>query len=232
MGKLTKNQKLAFSKIEAGKSYTLKEASELVKEITTSKFDASVDVDVRLGVDPRKANQMVRGVVSLPHGTGKQVRVLVLCSPDAEAAAKEAGADHVGLDEYIEKIKGGWTDIDVIITQPAIMGKIGALGRVLGPRGLMPNPKSGTVTIDVAKAVTEVKAGKIDFKVDKTGIIHASIGKVSFTADQIKDNAKEFINTLIKLKPSSAKGTYVKSVFLSSTMSPGIKIDPKSVDEN
>lgn len=232
MGKLTKNQKLAFSKIEAGKSYSLKEASALVKEITASKFDASVDVDVRLGVDPRKANQMVRGVVSLPHGTGKQVRVLVLCSPDAEAAAKEAGADHVGLDEYIEKIKGGWTDIDVIITQPAIMGKIGALGRVLGPRGLMPNPKSGTVTVDVAKAVTEVKAGKIDFKVDKTGIIHASIGKVSFTADQIKDNAKEFINTLIKLKPSSAKGTYVKSVFLSSTMSPGIKIDPKSVDEN
>lgn len=232
MGKLTKNQKLAFSKIEAGKSYSLKEASELVKEITTSKFDASVDVDVRLGVDPRKANQMVRGVVSLPHGTGKQVRVLVLCSPDAEAAAKEAGADHVGLDEYIEKIKGGWTDIDVIITQPAIMGKIGALGRVLGPRGLMPNPKSGTVTVDVAKAVTEVKAGKIDFKVDKTGIIHASVGKVSFTADQIRDNAKEFINTLIKLKPTSAKGTYVKSVFLSSTMSPGIKIDPKSVDEN
>ena len=175
---------------------------------------------------------MVRGVVSLPHGTGKQVRVLVLCAPDAEAAAKEAGADYVGLDEYIEKIKGGWTDIDVIITQPAIMGKIGALGRVLGPRGLMPNPKSGTVTVDVAKAVTEVKSGKIDFKVDKTGIIHASIGKVSFSADQIKDNAKEFINTLIKLKPSSAKGTYVKSVFLSSTMSPGIKIDPKSVDEN
>ncbi|SHE41866.1 50S ribosomal protein L1 [Dysgonomonas macrotermitis] len=232
MGKLTKNQKLAFSKIEAGKSYSLAEASQLVKEITTSKFDASVDVDVRLGVDPRKANQMVRGVVSLPHGTGKQVRVLVLCSPDAEAAAKEAGADYVGLDEYIEKIKGGWTDIDVIITQPAIMGKIGALGRVLGPRGLMPNPKSGTVTVDVAKAVTEVKSGKIDFKVDKTGIIHASIGKVSFSADQIKDNAREFINTLIKLKPTSAKGTYVKSVFLSSTMSPGIKIDPKSVDEN
>ena len=231
MGKLTKNQKLAYSKIEAGKSYTLKEASELVKEITVSKFDASVDIDVRLGVDPRKANQMVRGVVSLPHGTGKQVRVLVLCSPDAEAAAKEAGADYVGLDEYIEKIKGGWTDIDVIITQPAIMGKIGALGRVLGPRGLMPNPKSGTVTVDVAKAVTEVKSGKIDFKVDKTGIIHASVGKVSFTADQIRDNAKEFINTLIKLKPSSAKGTYVKSVFLSSTMSPSIKIDSKSVDE-
>jgi len=232
MGKLTKNQKLAFSKIEAGKSYTLKEASALVKEITTTKFDASVDIDVRLGVDPRKANQMVRGVVSLPHGTGKQVRVLVLCTPDAEAAAKEAGADYVGLDEYIEKIKGGWTDIDVIITQPAIMGKIGALGRVLGPRGLMPNPKSGTVTMDVAKAVQEVKSGKIDFKVDKTGIIHASIGKVSFSADQIRDNAKEFIDTLIKLKPSSAKGTYVKSVFLSSTMSPGVKIDPKSVDEN
>jgi large subunit ribosomal protein L1 len=232
MGKLTKNQKLAFSKIEAGKLYALKDATSLVKEITTTKFDASVDVDVRLGVDPRKANQMIRGVVSLPHGTGKQVRVLVLCAPDAEAAAKDAGADHVGLDEYIEKIKGGWTDIDVIITQPAIMGKIGALGRVLGPRGLMPNPKSGTVTVDVAKAVTEVKSGKIDFKVDKTGIIHASIGKVSFTADQLRDNAKEFINTLIKLKPTSAKGTYVKSVFLSSTMSPGIKIDPKSVDEN
>jgi len=232
MSKLTKNQKLAFSKIEAGKIYTLKEASALVKEITTTKFDSSVDIDVRLGVDPRKANQMVRGVVSLPHGTGKQVRVLVLCTPDAEAAAKEAGADYVGLDEYIEKIKGGWTDIDVIITQPAIMGKIGALGRVLGPRGLMPNPKSGTVTTDVAKAVQEVKAGKIDFKVDKAGIIHASIGKVSFSPDQIKDNAKEFINMLIKLKPTSAKGTYVKSIFLSSTMSPGVKIDPKSVDEN
>ena len=230
MGKLTKNQKLAFSKIEAGKSYSLKEASALVKEITTTKFDSSVDIDVRLGVDPRKANQMVRGVVSLPHGTGKQVRVLVLCSPDAEAAAKEAGADYVGLDEYIEKIKGGWTDIDVIITQPAIMGKIGALGRVLGPRGLMPNPKSGTVTMDVAKAVTEVKSGKIDFKVDKAGIVHTSVGKVSFSADQINDNAKEFIATLIKLKPTAAKGTYVKSVCLSSTMSPGIKIDPKSVD--
>ena len=230
MGKLTKNQKLAFSKIEAGKSYTLAEAAQLVKDITTSKFDASVDVDVRLGVDPRKANQMVRGVVSLPHGTGKQVRVLVLCSPDAEAAAKEAGADHVGLDEYIEKIKGGWTDIDVIITQPAIMGKIGALGRVLGPRGLMPNPKSGTVTMDVAKAVTEVKSGKIDFKVDKTGIVHTSIGKVSFSAEQIGDNAKEFISTLIKLKPTAAKGTYIKSIYLSSTMSAGIKIDPKSVE--
>ena len=201
MSKLTKNQKLALSKIEAGKTYTLKEASGLVKEITTTKFDASVDIDVRLGVDPRKANQMVRGVASLPHGTGKQVRVLVLCSPEAEAAAKEAGADYVGLDEYIEKIKGGWTDIDVIITQLQIMGKIGALGRVLGPRGLMPNPKSGTVTPDVAKAVEEVKQGKIDFKVDKAGIIHTSIGKVSFTPEQITENAREFIQTLIKLKP-------------------------------
>jgi large subunit ribosomal protein L1 len=231
MSKLTKNQKLALSKVDAGKTYTLKEASALVKEITTTKFDASIDIDVRLGVDPRKANQMVRGVVSLPHGTGKQVRVLVLTTPDQEAAAKEAGADHVGLDEYIEKIKGGWTDIDVIITQPAIMGKIGALGRVLGPRGLMPNPKSGTVTNDVANAVKEVKQGKIDFKVDKAGIVHTSIGKVSFSADQIKDNAKEFVNMLIKLKPAAAKGTYVKSVFLSSTMSPGLRIDPKSVDE-
>ena len=232
MGKLTKNQKLALSKIEAGKTYTLKEASALVKEITTTKFDASVDIDVRLGVDPRKANQMVRGVVSLPHGTGKQVRVLVLCSPEVEAAAKEAGADHVGLDEYIEKIKGGWTDIDVIITQPQIMGKIGALGRILGPRGLMPNPKSGTVTPDVAKAVQEVKQGKIDFKVDKFGIVHTSVGKVSFTAQQITENAKEFIDTIIKLKPTTAKGTYVKSIYLSSTMSAGIKIDPKSVEEN
>ena len=209
-----------------------KEAAQLVKDITFSKFDASLDIDVRLGVDPRKANQMVRGVVSLPHGTGKQVRVLVLCTPDAEAAAKEAGADYVGLDEYIEKIKGGWTDIDVIITMPSIMGKIGALGRVLGPRGLMPNPKSGTVTMDVAKAVKEVKQGKIDFKVDKSGIVHTSIGKVSFTADQIRDNAKEFIATIIKLKPSSAKGTYIKSIYLSSTMSKGIKIDPKTVEEN
>jgi large subunit ribosomal protein L1 len=223
---------LAAEKIEAGKAYSLKEASELVKEITFTKFDASLDIDVRLGVDPRKANQMVRGVVSLPHGTGKQVRVLVLCTPDAEAAAKEAGADYVGLDEYIEKIKGGWTDIDVIITMPSIMGKIGALGRVLGPRGLMPNPKSGTVTMDVAKAVKEVKQGKIDFKVDKSGIVHTSIGKVSFTADQIRDNAKEFIATIIKLKPSSAKGTYIKSIYLSSTMSKGIKIDPKTVEEN
>ena len=231
MGKLTKNQKLAAGKIEAGKAYSLKEASQLVKDITFTKFDASLDIDVRLGVDPRKANQMVRGVVSLPHGTGKQVRVLVLCTPDAEAAAKEAGADYVGLDEYIEKIKGGWTDIDVIITMPSIMGKIGALGRVLGPRGLMPNPKSGTVTMDVAKAVKEVKQGKIDFKVDKSGIVHTSIGKVSFTADQIRENAKEFIATIIKLKPSTAKGTYIKSIYLSSTMSKGIKIDPKSVDE-
>jgi ribosomal protein L1, bacterial/chloroplast len=232
MSKLTKNQKLALSKVEAGKVYALKEATSLVKEISLAKFDASVDIDVRLGVDPRKANQMVRGVVSLPHGTGKQVRVLVLCNPDQEAAAKEAGADYVGLDEYIDKIKGGWTDIDVIITQPAIMGKIGALGRVLGPRGLMPNPKSGTVTNDVATAVKEVKQGKIDFKVDKAGIVHTSVGKVSFSPEQLRDNAKEFVATLIKLKPTAAKGTYVKSIFLSSTMSPGIKIDPKSVDEN
>ena len=232
MGKLTKNQKLALAKIEAGKAYSLKEASALVKEITYTKFDASLDIDVRLGVDPRKANQMVRGVVSLPHGTGKQVRVLVLCTPDQEEAAKAAGADYVGLDDYIEKIKGGWTDIDVIITMPAIMGKIGALGRVLGPRGLMPNPKSGTVTPDVAKAVKEVKQGKIDFKVDKNGIVHASIGKVSFTPEQIRDNAREFVATLIKLKPATAKGTYLKSIYLSSTMSPGIKVDPKTVDEN
>jgi large subunit ribosomal protein L1 len=231
MGKLTKNQKLALEKIEEGKSYSLKEASALVKDITSTKFDASVDVDVRLGVDPRKANQMVRGVVSLPHGTGKEIRVLVLCTPEAEADAKAAGADYVGLDEYIDKIKGGWTDVDVIITMPAIMGKIGALGRVLGPRGLMPNPKSGTVTNDVAKAVREVKQGKIDFKVDKFGICHTSVGKVSFAPEQIYDNAKEFINTLMKLKPAAAKGTYVKSIYLSSTMSKGIKIDPKSVDE-
>jgi len=231
MSKLTKNQKLAAEKIEEGKSYSLKEASALVKEITTTKFDASVDIDVRLGVDPRKANQMVRGVVSLPNGTGKQIRVLVLCTSDVEAAAKEAGADYVGLDEFIEKIKGGWTDFDVMITMPSIMGKIGALGRVLGPRGLMPNPKSGTVTNDVAKAVKEVKQGKIDFKVDKFGIVHTSIGKVSFTPDQIFGNAKEFMATIMKLKPSSAKGTYVKSIYLSSTMSQGIKIDPKSIEE-
>ena len=232
MSKLTKNQKLALGKIEAGKSYSLKEASALVKEITTTKFDASVDIDVRLGVDPRKANQMVIGVVSLPHGTGKQVRVLVLCTPDKEAEANAAGADYVGLDDYIAKIKGGWTDIDVIITMPSIMGKIGALGRVLGPRGLMPNPKSGTVTNEVGNAVKEVKQGKIDFKVDKTGIVHTSVGKVSFDAQQIRENAKEFISTIMKLKPSAAKGTYVKSIYLSSTMSAGIKIDPKSVEEN
>ena len=230
MRKLTKNQKLALSKIEAGKAYTLAEAAEKVKEITFTKFDSSLDIDVRLGVDPRKADQMVRGVVSLPHGTGKQVRVLVLCNPDAEAAATEAGADYVGLDEYLEKIKGGWTDIDIIITQPAIMGKIGALGRILGPRGLMPNPKSGTVTMDVAKAVEEVKKGKIDFKVDKNGIVHSSIGKVSFNPAQMSDNAREFINTLIKLKPATAKGTYIKSIYLSSTMSPGVKVETKSVD--
>lgn len=232
MGKLTKNQKLALEKIEAGKAYTLKEAAKLVKEITTTKFDASVDIDVRLGVDPRKANQMVRGVVSLPNGTGKQVRVLALCTPDKEADAKAAGADYVGLDEYIEKIKGGWTDVDVIITMPAIMGKIGALGRILGPRGLMPNPKSGTVTMDVASAVREVKQGKIDFKVDKFGIVHTSIGKVSFSDQQIAENAREFMSTIMKLKPATAKGTYVKSVYLSSTMSKGVKVDTKSIDEN
>ena len=231
MSKLTKNQKLALGKIEAGKAYTLKEASALVKEITTTKFDASVDVDVRLGVDPRKANQMVRGVVSLPNGTGKQVRVLALCTPDKEAEAKAAGADYVGLEEYIEKIKGGCTDVDVIITMPAVMGKIGALGRILGPRGLMPNPKSGTDTNEIGNAVKEVKQGKIDFKVDKTGIVHTSIGKVSFTPEQILGNAKEFIATIIKLKPVAAKGTYIKSIYLSSTMSKGIKIDPKTVDE-
>ncbi len=231
MSKLTKNQRLALEKIEAGKTYTLKEAAALVKEITNSKFDASVDIDVRLGVDPRKANQMVRGVVSLPNGTGKQVKVLALCTPDQEAAAKEAGADYVGLDEYIEKIKGGWTDVDVIITMPAIMGKLGALGRVLGPRGLMPNPKSGTVTNEVGKAVKEVKQGKIDFKVDKYGIVHTSVGKVSFTAEMLVQNAKEFVSTLMKLKPTAAKGTYVKSIYLSSTMSMGIKVEPKSIDE-
>ena len=231
MSKLTKNQKLVAEKIDAGKQYTLKEASELVKEITTTKFDASVDIDMRLGVDPRKANQMVRGVVSLPNGTGKVTRVLCLCTPDKEEEAKAAGADYVGLDEYIDKIKGGWTDVDVIITMPAIMGKIGALGRILGPRGLMPNPKSGTVTMDVAKAVKEVKQGKIDFKVDKTGIVHASIGKVSFSPAKIAENAKEFISTIIKLKPAAAKGTYIKSIYLSSTMSRGIKVDPKACEE-
>jgi large subunit ribosomal protein L1 len=230
MSKLTKNQKAVAGKVEQGKMYTISEAAALVKEITTTKFDASVDVDVRLGVDPRKANQMVRGVVSLPNGTGKVTRVLALVTPDQEAAAKEAGADYVGLDEFIEKIKGGWTDVDVIITMPSCMGKIGPIGRILGPRGLMPNPKSGTVTMDVAKAVKEVKSGKIDFKVDKTGIIHTSIGKVSMSADAIAGNAKEFISTVNKLKPAAAKGTYIKSIFISSTMSKGIKIDPKSAD--
>ncbi|MBE6176289.1 MAG: 50S ribosomal protein L1 [Rikenellaceae bacterium] len=229
MSKLTKNQKIAYAKVE-DKAYKLSEAAALLKEITFTKFDASVDIDVRLGVDPRKANQMVRGVVTLPHGTGKTVRVLVLCTPDKEAEAQAAGADYVGLDEYIDKIKGGWTDVDVIITTPNVMGKVGALGRILGPRGLMPNPKTGTVTMDVAKAVQEVKAGKIDFKVDKYGIIHTSIGKVSFTPEQIVENAQEVMSTIIKLKPSAAKGTYVKSIFLSTTMSPGVEVDPKSVE--
>ena len=229
MSKLTKNQKIAYAKVE-DRAYKLSEAAALLKEITFTKFDASVDIDVRLGVDPRKANQMVRGVVTLPHGTGKTVRVLVLCTPDKESEAQAAGADYVGLDEYIEKIKGGWTDVDVIITTPNVMGKVGALGRILGPRGLMPNPKTGTVTMDVAKAVKEVKAGKIDFKVDKYGIIHTAIGKVSFTPEQIVDNAHEVMSTIIKLKPSAAKGTYVKSIYLSTTMSPGIEIDPKSVE--
>jgi large subunit ribosomal protein L1 len=229
MAKLSKKQKDAKSKLEANKAYTVEEASALVKEITNVKFDASVDLAVRLGVDPRKANQMVRGVVTLPHGTGKDVKVLALVTPDKEAAAKEAGADYVGLDEYLQKIKGGWTDVDVIVTMPSVMGKLGPLGRILGPRGLMPNPKTGTVTMDVAKAVKDVKAGKIDFKVEKTGIVHAAIGKVSFDAAKIADNANELINTLIKLKPTTAKGTYVKSIYMSSTMSPSIAIDSKSV---
>lgn len=229
MSKLTKNQKIVASKVEAGKSYSLDEASKLLKEITFTKFDASVDIDIRLGVDPRKANQMVRGTVSLPHGIGKEVRVLALCTPDKEAEAQAAGADYVGLDEYINKIKSGWTDIDVIITMPSVMGKIGALGRVLGPRGLMPNPKSGTVTNDIGAAIKEVKAGKIDFKVDKAGIIHTSVGKISFEPKQIRENAKEFIDTVVRLKPTSAKGTYIKSIYLSTTMSAGIKVDPKSV---
>ncbi|MCA1756666.1 MAG: 50S ribosomal protein L1 [Bacteroidales bacterium] len=231
MTKLTKNQKLTQEKLEAGKLYTLTEAAGLVKEITKTRFDASVDIDVRLGVDPRKSNQMVRGVVSLPHGTGKETRVLVLCTPDMEEEAREAGADHVGLEDYVEKIKGGWTDIDVIITMPSVMGKIGQLGRILGPRGLMPNPKSGTVTMEIGKAVKEVKQGKIDFKVDKYGIVHASIGKVSFEPQKIVENAKEFISTIIKLKPASAKGTYMRTIFMSSTMSAGIKIDPKGIEE-
>jgi large subunit ribosomal protein L1 len=231
MGRITKNKKLAEEKLEKGKLYSLHEAADLVKEITFTKFDSSVDVDVRLGVDPRKANQMVRGVVSLPHGTGREVRVLALVTPDKESEATEAGADFAGLDDYIEKIKGGWTDFDVVITMPPVMGKVGPLGRILGPRGLMPNPKSGTVTMDVGKAVAEVKQGKIDFKVDKFGIVHASVGKVSFTPEKIIDNAREFINSIIKLKPSAAKGTYVKSIYLSSTMSPGIQVEPKSVTE-
>jgi len=229
VARLTKNQKLVLSKLEQGKSYSLKDASNLVKEITTTKFDSSVDIDVRLGVDPRKANQMVRGVVSLPHGTGKTVRVLVLCTPDKEEEAKSAGADYVGLDDYIAKIEAGWTDVDIIITMPSVMAKVGKLGRVLGPRNLMPNPKSGTVTVEVGKAVKDVKAGKIDFKVDKTGIIHTSIGKVSFSSDKIYENAIEVLQTIAKLKPSSAKGTYFKSIHMSSTMSPGIEIEAKTV---
>lgn len=232
MAKVTKNKKAALEKLEAGKTYELREAAKLVKEITFTKFDASVDIDVRLGVDPRKANQMVRGVVTLPHGTGKEVRVLALVTPDKEAEATEAGADFVGLDNYIEKIKGGWTDVDVIITMPPVMGKVGALGRILGPRGLMPNPKSGTVTMEVGKAIKEVKMGKIDFKVDKFGIVHTSVGKVSFDPIKIVENAKEFVHTIQKLKPSAAKGTYIKSIYLSSTMSPGIQVEPKSCLES
>jgi large subunit ribosomal protein L1 len=229
MARLTRKQKEAQAKLDRSKSYDLKAASALIKEITNVKFDASVDIAVRLGVDPRKANQMVRGVVTLPHGTGKDVKVLALVTPDKEAEAEAAGADYVGLDEYLQKIKGGWTDVDVIITMPSCMGKLGPLGRILGPRGLMPNPKTGTVTMDVAKAVKEVKAGKIDFKVDKTGIVHAAIGKASFDVDKIADNANELVQTLIKLKPTAAKGTYIKSIFMSSTMSPSVEIDVKSV---
>ncbi len=231
MARLTKKQKEARSKVEPNKIYTLAEASALVKEITNVNFDASVDLAVRLNVDPRKANQMVRGVVTLPHGTGKDVKVLALVTPDKEAEAKEAGADYVGLDEYLDKIKGGWTDVDVIVTMPSVMGKLGPLGRILGPRGLMPNPKTGTVTMEVGKAVSEVKAGKIDFKVDKTGIIHAAVGKASFDADKIADNAKELIATLVKLKPQAAKGVYIKSIFMSSTMSPSVAIDTKRYTE-
>ena len=227
MVKLSKNRKISLDKIDAEKSYSLDEASALVKEVTTTKFDSSVDLAIRLGVDPKKANEMVRGVVSLPHGTGKSLKLLALVTPDKEKEAKQAGADLVGLDDYIEKIKKGWVDVDVIVTMPSVMGKLGPLGKVLGPRGLMPNPKTGTVTMDIAKAVTDIKGGKIDFKVDKTGIIHASVGKVSFTADKIKDNANELIKTIIKLKPSGAKGTYIKSISMSSTMSPGIAIESK-----
>ena len=229
MAKLTKKQKEAHAKVDKNQAYSLKDASALVKDITNVNFDASIDIAVKLGVDPRKANQMVRGVVTLPHGTGKDVKVLALVTPDKEAEAKEAGADYVGLDDYLQKIKEGWTDVDVIITMPSVMGKLGPLGRILGPRGLMPNPKTGTVTMDVAKAVAEVKAGKIDFKVDKTGIVHAAIGKASFDVDKIVDNAHEIIHTLIKLKPTAAKGTYIKSIYLSSTMSPGVSVDTKSV---
>jgi large subunit ribosomal protein L1 len=229
MSKVSKKRKEVLAKLDRTKTYTLDEAAKLVKEVTTTKFDASVDVDVRLGVDPRKPNQMIRGVVTMPHGTGKTVKVLVLCTPDKEAEAKSAGAEFVGLDEYIDKIKGGWTDVDVIITMPSVMAKVGALGKILGPRNLMPNPKTGTVTMEVGKAVQEIKSGKIDFKVDKFGIVHTAVAKVSFDADKIADNAREFLNTIIKMKPSSAKGTYVKSVYLSSTMSPGISIDPKSI---
>ena len=231
MSRLTKNRKLAFEKLDKDQHYTIGEASSLVKEVTSTKFDASVDIDVRLGVDPRKANQMVRGVVTLPHGTGKEIKVLVLCTPEKEEEAKQAGADYVGLDDYIEKIEKGWTDMDVIVTMPPVMAKIGKLGRVLGPRGLMPNPKSGTVTMEIGKAVGDVKMGKIDFKVDKYGIVHTSIGKVSFTAEKIADNAREFMQMIVKLKPTSAKGTYIKSIYLSSTMSPGVKIDPKAIEE-
>ncbi len=227
MVKLSKNRKISLEKIDAEKSYSLDEASALVKEVTTTKFDSSVDLAIRLGVDPKKANEMVRGVVSLPHGTGKSLKLLALVTPDKEEEAKKAGADLVGLDDYIEKIKKGWVDVDVIVTMPSVMGKLGPLGKVLGPRGLMPNPKTGTVTMDIAKAVSDIKGGKIDFKVDKTGIIHASVGKVSFTADKIKDNANELIRTIIKLKPSGAKGTYIKSISMSSTMSPGIAIESK-----
>jgi large subunit ribosomal protein L1 len=229
MGRVSKKRKEVLAKYDLVKAYTLGEACDLVKNITTTKFDASVDISVRLGVDPRKANQMVRGTVALPHGTGKDVKVLVLCTPDKEKEAQDAGADYVGLDDFIAKIKGGWTDVDVIITMPSVMGKVGALGRILGPRGLMPNPKTGTVTMEIGKAVEEVKAGKIDFKVDKYGIIHAGIGRVSFDGDKIRENASELVSTLIKLKPSAAKGTYIKSIYLSSTMSPGIQIDAKSV---
>lgn len=229
MGRLTKNQKAAFEKYDVTKEYTIAEATKIVKEIDASKFDASVDLNIRLGVDPRKADQLVRGIVALPHGTGKEVKVLVLCTPEKEEEAKEAGADYVGLDDYIKKIEGGWTDVDVIITMPTVMAKVGKLGRVLGPRGLMPNPKAGTVTLDVAKAVKDVKAGKIDFKVDKFGIIHAGVGKVSFSAEKLEENVLEMINTVTKLKPASAKGTYFKSVNISSTMSPGVKIDKSSI---